>query len=571
MTSAGKGRSGRCGWPLALAVLGFVLAASSLGSGLHMDDWTNIWNGRRSTWAPEDLGSHFVHGARLSQDGYLPQGYDRPVAWYFRPVLVALFKVEGRLFGTKAWPYHAVNLLFHGANALLLAAVIRRLGGSRRAACWAPVLFLFHAPAGVACAWVSGRTELVMAFFLLAAFLCYARFRDGEGRPFLLASLGLAALAMGAKEQAVLLPLLLAVYDRLVHRDRRFTLHPLLFVGLLFAVTAYRLSLPGVSQLPPATFYFHPPGEEGFFRYVVVRGCQSLLALFQVLPFSPMAYGILLRWQLWFPLVLGGAFLALFLSRNLARRPEQLFFALWMVLFTLPTLMCSPLPLYLYVPALGACALVGSLAEGAARDGDAPFLRRHRRGFLLFWLAVGTAAMIYTNGWLRRASVLQRDLVEGVRLHAPPSPAPLRIHLFGCTLHMSASRAMLRLAFPHREPSFHGMTMSHRFMGRRAQTARWLPPRSALGEGARLRVDVGTVHPTRNPLFDSIFTRPLDFDVGDSVSTKDYSLTLQRDEAGYWWDLSYRRPLASGDLFFLALPDSNRHVPHPGQGEKETQ
>ncbi len=124
-----------------------------------------------------------------------------PPTTFFRPVVSAVSWVDAVVWGDGWRGWHFANLVWHAANAALVALVAARLGV--RAPAWAGLLFALWGTHVESVAWISGRTDLVATFFALLAVLGFLA-RSGAGYV-----VGTAALlvALGAKESAVALPL----------------------------------------------------------------------------------------------------------------------------------------------------------------------------------------------------------------------------------------------------------------------------------------------------------------------------------------------------------------------------
>ncbi|MFZ5875758.1 MAG: tetratricopeptide repeat protein [Nitrospirota bacterium] len=134
----------------------------------------------------------------------------------YRPVLVASFAVDVALWGRRPGGFHAVNIALHLGVVLLTYALALRAWGRPAGALAAAALAALHPINGEAVNYISARSSLLSAAFVLAAVLAWDT-SAGQRRSVskIAASLGLGVLALGVKESAVVLPALILVWDRL--------------------------------------------------------------------------------------------------------------------------------------------------------------------------------------------------------------------------------------------------------------------------------------------------------------------------------------------------------------------
>jgi protein O-mannosyl-transferase len=132
------------------------------------------------------------------------------------PLTVTTFWAEHALWGLNPLPYHLVNVLLHGACAILLWRVLRGLriqGAWLGAALWA-----LHPVAVESVAWITEMKNTESGLFFLLSILFFVRWlgtkdldgRTGGGWSYAL-SLLFAALAMAAKSSTVILPVVLCL------------------------------------------------------------------------------------------------------------------------------------------------------------------------------------------------------------------------------------------------------------------------------------------------------------------------------------------------------------------------
>lgn len=132
---------------------------------------------------------------------------------FLRPVVQASFALQSRLEATRPWAYRAANVAAHAGVTLLLWDVLRLLLATEGLPLLAAAAFAVHPSGAAAVVWVSGRTEVLCGLFYLAAVWAHLRRRRVAAALFF-------ALALGSKESAASLPVLLAGLDWLRPGER---------------------------------------------------------------------------------------------------------------------------------------------------------------------------------------------------------------------------------------------------------------------------------------------------------------------------------------------------------------
>ena len=130
------------------------------------------------------------------------------------PFVLTTFWAEHAVWGLAPMPYHIVNVLFHGASALILWRVLRALqlpGAWLGAALWA-----LHPVQVESVAWITERKNTESGLFYLLSILFFLRWLRATGdnsKQTWSYSLTLlfAALAMASKSSTVILPLVLCL------------------------------------------------------------------------------------------------------------------------------------------------------------------------------------------------------------------------------------------------------------------------------------------------------------------------------------------------------------------------
>jgi len=186
---------------VALAVVPFL---GALRGEFVYDDRTQILE-NPLIQQPELLGQ------ALTQDVWSFKG-ERERAWsnYYRPAFVLWLAVNWQLFGPQPEGWHVGNLALHAGVVLLAFALLRRLGVALPGAFFVAALFAVHPVHVESVAWISGSPDLLMSIGILGALALEAPAPGQLRGARRLLALALAVLALGSKETALLLPLLVA-------------------------------------------------------------------------------------------------------------------------------------------------------------------------------------------------------------------------------------------------------------------------------------------------------------------------------------------------------------------------
>jgi protein O-mannosyl-transferase len=146
----------------------------------------------------------------------------------YRPLVLVSYAFNYAIHGLSPSGYTVVNIALHAAVSLLLFALVRAIGGSLFAAGVAGIAFAVHPVHAEAVAGISGRPELLAAFFYLLA-MHLRRRAAGSGRPgavYRAGALVCFACALLSKESAMTLLLILPVMDALCPVEGAGTLRP---------------------------------------------------------------------------------------------------------------------------------------------------------------------------------------------------------------------------------------------------------------------------------------------------------------------------------------------------------
>ena len=213
---------------LALALLVVASYLPVLGAGFVWDDailietrvlraWSGLWN----IWfSPRDI----------------------PREAHYWPVVYTSFWLEHKLWGLAPLGYHAVNLLLHIVNVLLIWRLLQRLAAP---GAWVvAAVFAVHPLHVESVAWVIERKDMLSGLFYLTAALTWIGFVEAPRRGRYLLALGLFTAGLLSKSIVVTLPAALLIWHwwraGRVTRSDLTRLAPFFAVALV--VTAFDLS-----------------------------------------------------------------------------------------------------------------------------------------------------------------------------------------------------------------------------------------------------------------------------------------------------------------------------------------
>jgi tetratricopeptide (TPR) repeat protein len=236
--------------PMAFCTAALIVYAGAFHGDFHYDDsLTILENPHLSNW--HTFIGHLDH--------------------MVRPVLYATFLIDHSLYGPDPAGYHLLNLLLHLGAGVLIYCIIASAVADERSVVpfWTSLLFLIHPIATETVTYISGRASGLMTFFYLLAFFLYIKaseeFRTALPRRFYLSgAVACFLLAIGSKETAVTLPIILLLWDAVICRLKGPALraaillrHSPFWVALLLAAS-WAWSHPRYAALAEFSFTIRP-------------------------------------------------------------------------------------------------------------------------------------------------------------------------------------------------------------------------------------------------------------------------------------------------------------------------
>lgn len=139
---------------------------------------------------------------------------------FYRPLfLLWLFLLKHLTSGAPGW-FHLAAIALHVGVVIEVYVLTSLLTHEARVAVIAALIFALHPAKVEAVAWVSGTTEVLCAFLLFATMICWLRWEIHRRTFWLLSSLVLFVLSLLAKETAILLPVLVGIYEWREHQGK---------------------------------------------------------------------------------------------------------------------------------------------------------------------------------------------------------------------------------------------------------------------------------------------------------------------------------------------------------------
>lgn len=218
---------------LALFTLNILLYLPSLGHDFLKDDFRLIVENPRIKEFKSFINS--ISGQFFS----FP---DFPYLHYWRPFSLFTFFFDYKLWGLNPFGFHLSNILLNAFNAILLFLIFYFISEKILYSFFISLLFSLHPAHVEAVSWVSGRTDLLAAFFIFSAALLFILFLKKKKVLFYLLSTVCFILGLLSKENAVLFPLaavgLILIFNHIQKKEKKvfFFILPLVVIDILYMV-----------------------------------------------------------------------------------------------------------------------------------------------------------------------------------------------------------------------------------------------------------------------------------------------------------------------------------------------
>lgn len=182
-----------------IAAIAFAVFANTLGGEFVYDDIRQIVRNPL-------IQDSALYGKALTSDVWAFKGDGNLTASnYWRPTFTAWSILNFQLFGANPFGWHLLNVLLHTGVCVLIFLLLRRWNLSPYLSFAVALVFAVHPVHTESVAWISGSPDLLFALAFLASLWFADKWAvERSGNLFLIVSLVLYALALGAKEVAFL-------------------------------------------------------------------------------------------------------------------------------------------------------------------------------------------------------------------------------------------------------------------------------------------------------------------------------------------------------------------------------
>ena len=194
--------------PLALSIVTLAVYAQVIHFDfVFLDDPAYV------LWNP-----HVTEGLSLDGIGW---AFTTGALTNWHPVTWLSHMIDVEVFGLAPGGPHAINLLLHLINTLLLFGILRRLTGRPGPSGLVAAVFALHPLHVETVAWISERKDLLSTLFGLCSLWLWVGWVENRGRKNYVGALFCFALSLMSKPMLVTLPFLILLLDYWpLHRER---------------------------------------------------------------------------------------------------------------------------------------------------------------------------------------------------------------------------------------------------------------------------------------------------------------------------------------------------------------
>lgn len=134
---------------------------------------------------------------------------------YYRPIFTLSLSVDYFMWGLNPIGYHLSNIILYCLFIICCFVFVNIFIDNTLICFIITLLFSVHPVHSEAVSWISARNEILMSIFFLLSFIFFIKFSVRKSYIFLTLSYIFFLIAIFSKETAVVLPIILYIYDNL--------------------------------------------------------------------------------------------------------------------------------------------------------------------------------------------------------------------------------------------------------------------------------------------------------------------------------------------------------------------
>lgn len=180
--------------------------------------------------------------------------------YMYHPLTMVSYSLDWMMGQGSPSTFHAMNVLLHLFNIVLVFLVLRKILPSDAAVLFVTALFAIHPLQVESVAWISARKELLYAFFYLVSLLLYLEWNKGEKAGLYVLSIFFFLCALLSKPTAVTLPLVIILLEfwRSRKLEAKIIYRALPFLICAVAFTLLIIGTQNEGTIPPLAYYSFP-------------------------------------------------------------------------------------------------------------------------------------------------------------------------------------------------------------------------------------------------------------------------------------------------------------------------
>lgn len=373
----------------------------------------------------------------------------------YQPVRTLSYAIDYHFWKLNPFGYHLTNVLCHVLNTCIVFLLIKILRQGTPTATLTALLFAVHPLHVEAVTWLSGRRDVLSALFVLLSLFGYIISRNTKGFSLRIAwygiSIAVCCLGLLSKASAVVLPVLLVLYDgtfgvpsECILRTRiRHVMRSIGYYVPFVVITAGFLWIfVSASQASGVARPVYHGGSGLTTFFTMARVFAEYVYQFIVPTNLSLTYGVRIISTPWEPAFLIAALTltGMAILAGIAWKHAQIvFFGIaWWAITLLPVSNILPIAVvkadrYMYVPSIGCCLILAwllnrgwmTLRKIEGRGGEKRFVQG------MYWLMIGTILVSY--GWLtirRNRDWLNSEILWNATLETHPD-SPIALNNLG--------------------------------------------------------------------------------------------------------------------------------------------